>query len=167
MYSFVHGYILVKWIRIFHRTIFNTGGTSRALVFNNISRPCFQGYLKITLFPFYGINFCKCENLYVWMPADLDQFRRENSHRAVIGRKGLVKLGHMAANARSFLNQVNLKTGSGKIKRGLNSADPSADNHYVSKISFFFHFSISFSDLFDPLNLTQVVLHLRDSISYF
>jgi hypothetical protein len=88
------------------------------------------------------------------MPADLDQFGSEYSHRAVIGGKGLVKLGHMAPNARLFLNQVNLKTGSGKIERGLDTADPSANNHYVSKITvsetftklfdlFFFHFPIS------------------------
>ena len=49
------------------------------------------------------------------MPADLDQFGREDSHRAVIGGKSLVKLGHVPANARSFLNQINLETGSGKI----------------------------------------------------
>ena len=69
------------------------------------------------------------------MPADLDQFRGEDSHGAVIGGKGLVKLGHMPANARSFLDQINLKAGCGKIKRCLDTADPSADNHNVSKIT--------------------------------
>jgi hypothetical protein len=133
MNRFVHGYLLVKWIRILNRAVFYTGGASCALVFNNISGAGFQSHLKITFLSFYGINFCKCKNLYVWMPADLDQFRRENSHRAVVGGKGLVKLGHMAANAWSFLYQVNLETGSGKIKRSLNTADPSSNNHYVSK----------------------------------
>ncbi len=71
------------------------------------------------------------------MPADLDQFRSEYSHGAVIGRKGLVKLGHMAANARPFLNQANLKASSGKIKRGLNTADPSTNNHNISKVTVF------------------------------
>jgi hypothetical protein len=85
------------------------------------------------------------------MPADLDQFRCEYSHGAVIGGKGLVKLRHMAPNARRFVNQVDLKTGSGKIKRGLNAADPSTNNQDISKITvretltkllnlFFFHF---------------------------
>ncbi len=60
----------------------------------------------------------------------------------------------MAANGRCFLNQVDLKTGSAKIKSGLNTADPSADNHNIAKITvcetftklfnlFFFHFVIS------------------------
>ena len=70
------------------------------------------------------------------MPADLDQFGSEYSNGAVIGREGLVKLGHMAANGGGFLNKVNLKTSSGKIERGLNTADPSADNHNISEIAF-------------------------------
>jgi hypothetical protein len=68
------------------------------------------------------------------MPADLDQFRREYSHGTVIGGKGLVKLGHMTADARRLFNQVDFKTRSGKIERGLNAADPATDNHDVSKI---------------------------------
>ena len=57
--------------------------------------------------------------------------------------------------ARCFLNQVNLKTRSGQIQRGLNTADPSTDNHDVSKITvgetftklfnlFFFHFAVPY-----------------------
>jgi hypothetical protein len=95
------------------------------------------------------------------VPADLDQLGGENSHGTVIGGKGLVKLGHMAANARRFLNQVNLKTGRGKIKGGLNTADPSTNNHHVSKIPvretltnlfnlFFFHLGVSLSGLSVP-----------------
>jgi hypothetical protein len=94
------------------------------------------------------------------MPADLDQFGREYSDRAVIGRKGLVKLGHMAANGRRLVDQVNLKARSGKIERGLNTADPSTDNHDVSKITlrksstklfnlFFFHFYVLKRDYTD------------------
>ena len=69
------------------------------------------------------------------MPADLDQFGREYSNGAVIGGKGLVKLGHMAANGRCLVHQINLKTRSGKIKRGLDPADPSTDHHHISKMA--------------------------------
>ena len=68
------------------------------------------------------------------MPADLDQFRREYSNGTVIGWEGLVKLGHMAANGRCLIDQVDLKAGIGKIKRCLHTADPSADNHDIPKI---------------------------------
>jgi hypothetical protein len=67
------------------------------------------------------------------MPADLDQFRCEDSHGAVIGGKGLVQLGHVPPDARGLFNQVNLETGGRKIKGGLNAADPSTHNHDVSK----------------------------------
>jgi hypothetical protein len=68
------------------------------------------------------------------MPADLDQFGCQDSHGAVIGREGLVQLGHMAPDARGFLNQINLKTGRGQIKRGLNTADPTTDDHDIADI---------------------------------
>ena len=111
------------------------------------------------------------------MPADLDQFRREYSHGAVIGGKGLIELSHMTPNARPSVNQINLKTRSGKIKRRLNTADPSTNNQYVSKITvretltellylFFFHFSISllgfFGSLNNFLNDLRNVLNLQD-----
>jgi hypothetical protein len=69
------------------------------------------------------------------MPADLDQFRCEYSHRTVIGGKGLVELSHVAPDGGRLLNQVDLKTGSGEVKRGLNATDPSTNNHNVSKIT--------------------------------
>ena len=56
--------------------------------------------------------------------------------RAVVGRKGLVELGHVAADARRLLDQVHLEAGSGKIEGGLDTADPSADDHDVSEVAF-------------------------------
>ena len=85
------------------------------------------------------------------MPADLDQFGRKYSDGAVIGGKGLVKLGHMAANGWCLVDEVNLKTSSGKIKRGLNTADPSSDNHDVSKITAFETFANTVRETFTNL----------------
>jgi len=65
------------------------------------------------------------------MPADPRPVGREYSDGAVIGGKGLVKLGHMAANGRCLVDQVNLKTAVARIERGLNTADPST-NHQTS-----------------------------------
>jgi hypothetical protein len=69
------------------------------------------------------------------MPADLDQLGCEYSHGAVIGGKGLVELGHMAADARGFFHQVDLEAGCGKIKGGLDPAYASTHNHDVSKVT--------------------------------
>lgn len=68
------------------------------------------------------------------MPADLGQFGRKYSCGALIGWKGFIKLGHMAANGGRFIDKIDLKTASGKIKRGLNTADTSTNNHYVPEI---------------------------------
>ena len=110
MDGFIRRYVLIVWIRDLDRTVFYTSLTTRAFVLDDVSGLCNQGGLKFSWFPVYTLNFSICQNLYVGMPADLDQFGREYSHRAVIGGKGLVKLGHMAANAGSLLNQINLIT---------------------------------------------------------
>jgi hypothetical protein len=154
MDSFIHRYILIKLIWIYDRAIFRTGRTTRASVLYDVSGLFNQGDLEISCFPFNTLNFGVGQDFYIGMPADLDQFGRKYSHGAVIGGKSLVKLGHMAPDARRFVNQVNLIACSGHIKGGLNTADPSTDNHYVTKIAvldtftklfnlFFFHFSIS------------------------
>ena len=118
------------------RAVFYTGSTTGTFLLYNVSGLLDQGYLKISCLPFYTVNFGIGQDLDIGMPADLDQFWSQYSHRAVIGGIGLVKLGHMAANGRRFLNEVNLKTSTGKIEGGLNAADPPTDNHDVSKIPF-------------------------------
>jgi hypothetical protein len=62
------------------------------------------------------------------MPADLDQFGRNNSHGTVIGGKGFVQLRHDAADGRRPFNQVNIKAGIGKIQCGLHTGN--AGTHY-------------------------------------
>jgi len=164
MDGFILRYFLIKLIRVFDRAVFYAGSTTRAFVLYNIPGLFNQRYLEVSCFSFYPVNFSICQDLYIGMPADLDQFGREYSNGAIIGGKGLVKLGHMAANGRCLVDQVNLKTRSGKIKRGLNTADPSTDNHNISKITlceaftklfnlFFFHFSMSLSGFFSTISL--------------
>jgi hypothetical protein len=69
------------------------------------------------------------------MPSNLDELWGEYSYGAVVGRKGLVELCHMPADGWRLIDKVNFKTRRGKVKRGLNAADPAADNHDVSKIT--------------------------------
>jgi hypothetical protein len=91
---------LIVWIRDLDRAVLYTGSTARAFVFYNVPGLFIQGDLEISCFPFYTVNFSIGQDLYIGMPADLDQFGREYSHGAVIGGIGLVKLGHLAANGR-------------------------------------------------------------------
>jgi hypothetical protein len=127
-------YFLIELIRVFNRAVFYAGRTARAFVLFNVPGLPDQGYLEVSCFSFYTVNFRIGQDLYIGMPADLDQFGREYSHGAVIGGIGLVKLCHMAADGRSFLNQIDLITRSGKVKRGLNTTDPPTEDHNIPKI---------------------------------
>ena len=91
---------MIVWIRNLDGTILYTGRTTRAIVFDNVSGLFVQGDLEVSCFPIDAVDFSIRQDLYVRMPADLDQFGREYSHGAVIGGIGLVQLGHMAANGR-------------------------------------------------------------------
>ena len=91
---------MIVRIRDLYRAVFYTGRTACAIVFDNVSGLFVQGDLEVSCFPFDAVNFSVSQDLYVRMPADLDQFGREYSHGAVIGGIGLIKLGHMATNGR-------------------------------------------------------------------
>jgi len=53
---------------------------------------------EIALFTAYLLDFTERQELNIYMPADLDQFRGDNSHGTVIGGECLVKLRHGPAN---------------------------------------------------------------------
>ena len=74
MDGFILRYFLIILIRVHDRAVFYTGRTTRAVVFYNVSGLLDQGYLEVSCFPFYTVNFSKGQDLYIWMPADLDQF---------------------------------------------------------------------------------------------
>ena len=100
MDGLVGRYVLIIRIWDHDRAVFHTCGTTRALVLYDVSGLFCQVYLKVTCFPFDTVNLGKRQDLYIGMPADLDQFGRQNSHRAVIGGIGLVELRHMTTNGR-------------------------------------------------------------------
>jgi len=51
-----------------------------------------DGDSQIPHLPGDALHLRQSQQLYIEMPADLDQFGREDSHGAVIGGKGLVQL---------------------------------------------------------------------------
>jgi hypothetical protein len=57
---------------------------------------------KIALVALNGFDFRTCHQLDIDMPADLDQFRGDDSHGAVIGREGLVQLDMTPPMAADF-----------------------------------------------------------------
>jgi hypothetical protein len=55
---------------------------------------------KIARFPFQVDELRIGEQFNVEMPADLDQFGRNDSHGTVVGGEGLIQLGHESADRR-------------------------------------------------------------------
>jgi hypothetical protein len=135
--GFIGRYFLIILIRVYDRAVFNAGRTTRAFILQNIPGLFRQGYREVSRFSFYAINFSISQDLNIGVPADLDQFGCENSSGTFIGRKSFVKLGHMAANGRCLIDQVDFITRRSKIKGGLNAADPSTDHQHISKMIVF------------------------------
>lgn len=88
-----------------------------------------NGDFQISLFAFDAFNRGAGVNLNVDMPADLDQFRGNNSHGTIIGGKCLIQLRHGPTNGRAFFHQVNEVAGIRQIQCGLHSGNPSTHYH--------------------------------------
>ena len=57
MDGFIFRYFLIKLIRVFDRAVFYAGSTTRAFALYNISGLFNQGYLEVSCFSFYTVNF--------------------------------------------------------------------------------------------------------------
>ena len=95
-----------------------------------------QGHRKIAGLPFHGFDRALSQKLHVQVPPGLHQLGGDYAHGAVIGGKGLVQLGHGAADGRVAVHQVHQVPGIGQIQGGLDSGNAGTDHHYRS----FFHF---------------------------
>jgi len=73
MDRFIHRYFLIILVRIFRWAIFYTGSTTRAFILKDIPGLFSQAYLEGAYFSFYTVYFSIGEDLYIGMPADLDQ----------------------------------------------------------------------------------------------
>jgi hypothetical protein len=112
-----------------HGAYFGTVAASSAPGFIDVPRGFVEGNREISFGPLDLFNFRAGDEIDIQMPADLDQFRRDNSHGAVIGGEGLVQFAHNPADCRGFLDEMNQVSGIGKIKGCLHSGNPSADHH--------------------------------------
>jgi hypothetical protein len=65
---------LIVWIRDLDGAVLYTGRTTCAIVLYNVSGLFIQGDLEIPCLPFDAVYFSISQDLYVRMPADLDQF---------------------------------------------------------------------------------------------
>ena len=74
MNRFVLRYVLVERIGVLNRAVFDASRTPRAFVLENVPGLLDQRDLEVSHLSFDAIHFSVRQDLYVRMPADLDQF---------------------------------------------------------------------------------------------
>ena len=74
MDRFIRRQVLIIWIRDLNRAVLDADRTTRAFVLYNVSGLFNQGDLEVACLPFDTVNFSIGQDLYIGMPADLDQF---------------------------------------------------------------------------------------------
>ena len=72
--------------------------------------------------------------------ADRGHLGRQNAGRAVQRREGLVELGHVAADGRLALDEVDLLAGVGQRHGGVDAGDAAADHQHVGVDGHLLHF---------------------------
>jgi hypothetical protein len=70
-------------------------------------------------------HFAVGEQFNIRVLPDSHELWRKDARRTVVGRKGLVQLGHAAADSRFGLHQIYFVAGLGQIQRGLDTGDSS------------------------------------------
>ena len=89
-----------------------------------------HGCRKVTCLSIEIFYITMGKELNVLMTPHFYKFWGDYTHGAVICRKCLVQLGHLAADGGRAFHQVNLDPGVGKVQGRLHTADPAANNHY-------------------------------------
>ena len=98
----------------------------------HIARTLTDSYCKIPRITLNGFHIRQGDEIDVQVPADLDQFRGDNSHGTVVGGKSLVQRAHHTTNSSGFFNHVYEEARIRQIQSGLYSGNPATNNHYRS-----------------------------------
>jgi hypothetical protein len=98
----------------------------------------FDFHLEIARRPFHRFQVRIGDQFDVQMPADLDQFWRNDSHGTVVGGKGFVQLGHSATNGWALFQEVYVIARVGEIQGRLHARN-TAPHHQYGTLYFFSH----------------------------
>jgi hypothetical protein len=110
------------------RAVFNTNAAACAQLHIDAPGPFLDFHLEISGGPLDRLKIRISDELDIQMPADLDQFGGDDSHRTVIGRKGLIQLSHGPADGRGFLEEIDVISRIRQIQGGLHPCDTPAHN---------------------------------------
>ncbi len=73
--------------------------TPSTFIYVNISRFSYQSDLKVARLSLNPFNLSMGKNIDIQVSAKLHELGRDNSHGAIVGRKGLIQLSHDSAHA--------------------------------------------------------------------
>jgi hypothetical protein len=113
-----------------NRAVFNTTAAPGAAIHVNTSRAFFDFHFEIASRPFHRFQIRIGDQFNVQMPADLDQFGRDDSHGTIVGGKSLIQLGHGAPDGRALFQQVHVIAGVCQIQGRLHAGNATAYNQY-------------------------------------
>ena len=93
-----------------------------------------QRYLEVPRFAFYAVDLCIGHDFYVGMPVAFNELWGFDAHGAVVCGKGLIELGHVAADGRRSIDQIDFEARRAQVEGCLYAADAAADDHYVPEV---------------------------------
>jgi hypothetical protein len=111
-------------------TLLGAKTTGNAFVHINVAGMLPDLDCKISRLPREALHLSEGQKLDVEMPADLDQFGRDNSHGTVIGGKGLVQLRHQPTYGGRPLHQIDIIAGVGQIQSRLHPGNTPTHHHH-------------------------------------
>ncbi len=133
------GQPLIKATGDDHRADLGTITAAGALIHINVARMDPYPHREIARFPSDSEHLAIRQQLDVPMTATVHQLGADDAHSAVISRKGLIQLGHVATDGRFLLHQIDLVTGLGQIQGGLDASNAPTDDHHRTDHSFIHH----------------------------
>jgi hypothetical protein len=110
------------------RAVFNANTAAGAQIHVDAPGPFPNLHLEVSGASRDRLKVRVSDELDIQMPADLDQFRGDNSHGTIVGREGLVQLSHNPADGRGFFEEIDVISGIRKIEGGLHTRNASAHN---------------------------------------
>jgi hypothetical protein len=110
------------------RAVFYAAPASGAEIHIDAACSFFDLHLEISRGALHGFQIRIGDKFYVQMPADLDQFRGDNSHGTIICGKGLIQLSHYSPYGRAFFKEVDIVSGVSQIKGGLHPGNPAPND---------------------------------------
>ena len=142
------GHVLVVLVGYPDRAIFAASGATGAFVLIDESGLSDQGHFEVPGFPLDSIYLRVRQDVDVRMAAAFYELGRLDTHGTVVSGKGLIELGHLAADSRHLVYEEDFEALVGEIESGLDPADTGSDHHNVANVvcgilyilsSFFFH----------------------------